>query len=116
MKKEYEYYLVVAVLLLSVVGLMYGIVSLFGFRVSMLGETSEQTTLTSLSNTKTTETAQFSAKFTAYDIALAKKFMDKDGDGKCDVCGMDIDMCISSGMLQCSGMDPTATIGLLDKV
>lgn len=54
-----------------------------------------------------------SNKMTSFDIALAKKNMDKDGDGKCDICGMDIDMCISSGMLECT-MDPDAKIGLLD--
>ncbi|MBI2530066.1 MAG: hypothetical protein HYW05_02905 [Candidatus Diapherotrites archaeon] len=50
--------------------------------------------------------------FTAFDRALAAELMDKDGDGKCDACGMAIKDCIASNMLQCN-MDPKATIGLL---
>lgn len=49
---------------------------------------------------------------TGFDVALAKEFMDKDNDGKCDVCGMDVDLCIGSGQLQCN-MDPKSTIGVL---
>ena len=51
-------------------------------------------------------------KFTLFDVAHAKELMDKNGDGQCDVCGMDIDQCIESGMMQCT-MDPEAKIGLL---
>ncbi|MBI2004323.1 hypothetical protein HYS72_02550 [Candidatus Pacearchaeota archaeon] len=50
---------------------------------------------------------------TSYDKELARQMMDKDGDGKCDACGMSIEMCIDSGMMQCSGMDPDASIGIL---
>lgn len=49
---------------------------------------------------------------TGFDTALAKEFMDKDNDGKCDICGMPVEMCISSGQLQCN-MDPESTIGVL---
>ncbi|MBS3051953.1 MAG: hypothetical protein J4428_01090 [Candidatus Aenigmarchaeota archaeon] len=51
-------------------------------------------------------------KMTPYDRELAIKFMDKNNDGKCDVCGMPVDMCISSGQLQCN-MDSRSTIGIL---
>lgn len=51
--------------------------------------------------------------FTSFDIELAKKFMDKDNDGKCDVCGMDVDFCIQAGQLQCN-MGVDAQIGVLD--
>ncbi|MBI2971813.1 MAG: hypothetical protein HYY37_05330 [Candidatus Aenigmarchaeota archaeon] len=47
-----------------------------------------------------------------FDRALARQIMDKNGDGKCDACGMPVDMCIDSGQLQCN-MDPSSTIGLL---
>jgi len=50
---------------------------------------------------------------TAFDEDKAREFMDKNGDGKCDACGMPIEQCIKSGMMQCSGMDPSATIGIL---
>lgn len=55
--------------------------------------------------------------FTEYDLVLAKELMDKDGDGKCDVCGMDIDFCIESGQLQCNmgGKTDKLNIGVLDK-
>ncbi|MBI2141287.1 hypothetical protein HYU16_02580 [Candidatus Woesearchaeota archaeon] len=49
---------------------------------------------------------------TGFDVALAKEFMDKDNDGKCDACGMPVEMCISSGQLQCN-MDTKSTIGVL---
>lgn len=48
----------------------------------------------------------------AFDVQLAKEFMDKDSDGKCDVCGMDVQLCIDSGQMQCN-MDPKSTIGIL---
>ncbi|MBI2552755.1 hypothetical protein HYW17_05655 [Candidatus Uhrbacteria bacterium] len=51
-------------------------------------------------------------KFTLFDIAQAKELMDKNGDGACDACGMAIDQCIESGMMECT-MDPDAKIGLL---
>ncbi|HLF55043.1 MAG TPA: hypothetical protein VI612_04960 [Candidatus Nanoarchaeia archaeon] len=51
---------------------------------------------------------------TEWDEAKARELMDANNDGKCDICGMSIDKCISSGMMQCSGMDPNARIGLLE--
>lgn len=51
---------------------------------------------------------------TEWDEAKARELMDANNDGKCDACGMSIDKCISSGMMQCSGMDPNAWIGLLE--
>ena len=50
--------------------------------------------------------------FTSFDVKLAKEFMDKDNDGKCDSCGMDVELCIDSGQLQCN-MDSSSTIGIL---
>jgi hypothetical protein len=52
-------------------------------------------------------------KFTEFDKQKAREFMDKNNDGKCDICGMPMDQCIASGMMQCSGMDPDATMGVL---
>lgn len=56
--------------------------------------------------------SHFGAQMTSFDADLAVQFMDKDGDGKCDFCGMPVEMCISSGQLQCS-MDSSSTIGVL---
>lgn len=49
---------------------------------------------------------------TIFDKELAKQFMDKNGDGQCDVCGMDIKLCMDSGQMQCN-MDSKSTIGVL---
>jgi len=57
--------------------------------------------------------AMSSMSFTEFDKIKAREFMDKNNDGKCDACGMPIDQCIASGMMQCSGMDPDATMGVL---
>ncbi len=50
---------------------------------------------------------------TSYDRELARDMMDKDGDGRCDVCGMSVEVCIDSGQLQCN-MDSKSTIGVLE--
>lgn len=50
--------------------------------------------------------------FSAFDEEKATEFMDKDDDGMCDACGMEITQCIASGMMQCT-MDPEAQIGVL---
>ena len=49
---------------------------------------------------------------TSFDRELAIKLMDKNHDGKCDVCGMDVELCMSSGQIQCN-MDSKSTIGVL---
>lgn len=49
---------------------------------------------------------------TSYDKELAIKFMDKNHDGRCDVCGMDVQLCMDSGQIQCN-MDSKSTIGVL---
>ena len=49
---------------------------------------------------------------TSFDRQLAKQLMDKDHNGKCDSCGMPVEMCIDSGEVQCS-MDPSSQIGKL---
>ena len=52
------------------------------------------------------------SKMTPFDIKLAKELMDKDNDGRCDFCGMNVEFCIDSGMLECT-MNPEAKIGIL---
>lgn len=51
-------------------------------------------------------------KMTEFDIQLAKKNMDADNDGRCDACGMPVEMCIDAGELQCA-MDPNSKLGKL---
>ncbi len=59
------------------------------------------------------ETSKPRMGFTEFDKRKAIEFMDKNNDGKCDSCGMSVEMCIDSGMMQCSGMDPNAKMGIL---
>lgn len=47
-----------------------------------------------------------------FDREMAMQFMDMNGDGMCDACGMPVEMCMDSGQLQCN-MDPKSTIGVL---
>ena len=49
---------------------------------------------------------------TEFDKQKAREMMDKDHDGKCDFCGMPVEMCIDSGELEC-GMNPDAKTGKL---
>jgi len=49
---------------------------------------------------------------TGFDKELALEFMDKNHDGRCDVCGMHVEQCIDSGQLECN-MDSNAKIGIL---
>ncbi len=50
--------------------------------------------------------------FSDFDKKLAIKMMDKNGDGKCDACGMPVEMCIDGGQMECN-MDPKSTMGVL---
>ena len=61
---------------------------------------------------KQQETKKMGMRMTEFDIALAKKLMDKNNDGICDACGMTVDQCIQGGMMECS-MAPGAKLGLL---
>ena len=49
---------------------------------------------------------------TSFDKDIARQLMDKNNDGRCDVCGMPVEQCIDGGQLECS-MDPNAKIGIL---
>ncbi|MBI3033728.1 hypothetical protein HYY72_01065 [Candidatus Woesearchaeota archaeon] len=52
------------------------------------------------------------AVFSDFDRKKASEFMDSNNDGICDFCGMRVEDCIASGMMQCT-MAPTSEIGLL---
>ncbi len=49
---------------------------------------------------------------TSFDKDLAIQLMDKDHDGRCDVCGMPVEQCIDAGELQCN-MGVNSKIGVL---
>lgn len=81
------------------------ILSISVFSVSKLIFSNTQNPSNSMSRVSTMD-------LTSYDKQLAIKFMDKNNDGKCDVCGMDVKLCIQSGQIQCN-MDSKSTIGVL---
>lgn len=81
------------------------ILSISIFSVSKLFTGHQTTTTNSMSNLS-------AMGLTVYDKQLALEFMDANHDGKCDACGMDVELCMSSGQLQCN-MDSKSTIGVL---
>ncbi|PIN81888.1 hypothetical protein COV11_00850 [Candidatus Woesearchaeota archaeon CG10_big_fil_rev_8_21_14_0_10_30_7] len=101
-------FLIIAVIIFGIIILLFTVKSLF-FPANVIvdGTTSDH---------KTSSNHFSSGKLTEYDLALAKRIMDKDGDGKCDVCGMDVEFCIQNGQVQCNMGENTEKfkIGVLD--
>ncbi len=54
-----------------------------------------------------------SLTMTSFDREMAQQLMDKDHDGKCDACGMPVDMCIDGGQMECT-MVKKEGIGILN--
>ncbi|MBI2558533.1 hypothetical protein HYW20_04375 [Candidatus Woesearchaeota archaeon] len=50
---------------------------------------------------------------TAFDREVGRGMMDRNNDGRCDSCGMPVEMCLDSGQLECN-MNPDSKIGILD--
>ena len=96
---------IVAVIIIAIFSLFYASKSLF-FSL----ENNPDITATATGNKMGQKMSSMS--LTSFDVQLAKEFMDKDNDGKCDSCGMDVELCIDSGQLQCN-MDSSSTIGIL---
>ena len=92
--------ILVAVIIFSVLSLGYSAKVMF---FSGNNQATSQTTTTQMP-------IMGRMSFTSFDRALAKEFMDKNNDGKCDSCGMPVDMCIDSGQMQCN-TDTKSTIG-----
>lgn len=53
-----------------------------------------------------------SMSLTAYDRELGRQLMDRNNDGRCDSCGMPVEMCLDSGQLECN-MDTDSKTGVL---
>src|SRR3989344_3189987 len=49
---------------------------------------------------------------TSFDKEIGRQLMDRNNDGRCDSCGMPVEMCLDSGQLECN-MDPDSKIGIL---
>ena len=92
--------LIVMVVIIAVFSLIYVLKSLFFPKENVKENNGQQNHFSAIG-------------FTAFDVELAKRLMDKDNDGKCDSCGMDVDLCIQTGQLQCN-MVSGSTIGILD--
>ena len=89
------------IILLVVVGLfVYSLFDLFSSKSEKVNQPSSQMKKVSVMS------------LTSFDRELAIDLMDKNHDGKCDVCGMPVEMCISSGQLQCN-MDQKSKMGIL---
>ncbi len=90
------------------------IVSIFSvFYIFNLSGYTTQNQQNAQQNTQTAMPSSMSRmKLTSFDTTLARKLMDADGDGNCDVCGMDVKLCMDGGQLQCN-MDSMSTIGVL---
>ncbi|MBI2143415.1 hypothetical protein HYU20_03690, partial [Candidatus Woesearchaeota archaeon] len=107
--KVKEDYLVYGVLAIVFVTLIFTLSSFVNFQKEAGGEATSKPSGVD-SNKMGSRLSRMS--LTGFDVELAKEFMDKDNDGKCDACGMPVEMCIDSGQLQCN-MDPESTIGVL---
>src|SRR3989338_6228649 len=84
-------------------------VGLFFTNQSLSGKLS-QNQASSMHNT--IEEGQHKMTLSSFDRELAKQMMDKNNDGKCDECGMPVEMCIDSGQMECN-MVADAKIGVL---
>lgn len=113
MAKKVEDYLVYGTLAVVIATLIFSLFSFFNFQIGNSDASAGANVKSDASKQATQMGARMSRMtLTGFDAALAKEFMDKDNDGKCDACGMPVEMCISSGQLQCN-MDPASTIGVL---
>ena len=89
------------IILFVVVGLFaYSLFDLFSSKTEKVNQASSQMKKVSIMS------------LTSFDRELAIDLMDKNHDGRCDVCGMPVEQCIDGGQLECS-MDANAKIGIL---
>ena len=93
--------LALIVILFVVVGLL--IFSLFDFLSSKTGQVEQSSSQMKRVSGMT---------LTAFDRELGRDMMDRNNDGRCDSCGMPVEMCLDSGQLECN-MDPDSKIGIL---
>jgi len=100
MKKDYEKISLYGLLLIVVAILIFSVYSFIApLKSSAVDSVKQVPTMSKMS-------------LTSYDKELARKMMDKNNDGKCDACGMPVEMCIDSGQMQCN-MGSESTIGVL---
>ncbi len=117
MRKGYEKYMLYGLAIILIVALVVSVGSFFGISVATMSVNSAELRSSETSNqAKSQATIQMPTmgrmSLTNYDKELARQMMDKNNDGKCDACGMPVEMCMDSGQLQCN-MDSESTIGVL---
>lgn len=112
--KNFDNYVAYGTLAIVIVALIFSLSSFthFDFQKAESGRADAAQAVNAHSSDSGMSSRMSRMSLTGFDVALARQFMDKDGDGKCDACGMPVDMCIGSGQLQCN-MDPKSTIGVL---
>lgn len=98
-KKKYLVFGLLTIALVIFLSSLYAFLGLQRSSATVEGQSAQLTKVKSL-------------QFTPFDRELARQFQDKDNDGRCDLCGMPVDICIDSGQLQCN-MAPNSTIGIL---
>ncbi len=103
MKKDKEMYILYGILFIVLIALGFNIYLFFDFKIS----NNQQTDIHNMMGPKLSMMS-----LTEFDKVKARQMMDKDNDGKCDACGMPVEMCIDSGEMEC-GMNPNAKIGKL---
>lgn len=112
--KNFENYVAYGTLAIVIATLIFSLSSLtgFDFQKTKAGKAGTNQAASDHTGNSVMGARMSRMSLTGFDVALAKQFMDKDGDGKCDACGMPVEMCISSGQMQCN-MDPESAIGVL---
>lgn len=104
-------YLAYGVLVIVITALIFSLSTFFNFhKIQNAGNSI--TTKSDTAESPAVGTRMSLMSLTGFDVSLAKQFMDNNNDGMCDFCGMRIEDCIASGMIQCS-MEPDAKIGVL---
>ena len=95
--------------------LIIGFLGFVGLVVSIAVLSTLSLLISPISNSATLDVGKkpMRMSLTPFDRELAIELMDKNKDGKCDACGMKVELCIDSGQLQCN-MDSKSTIGVLD--
>jgi len=96
---------IVAILLITI---LVAAVGMFGY--SLIDLFSSKTEKVNQAPSQMTRASRMS--LTSFDKELAIGFMDKNHDGRCDICGMPVEQCIDSGQLECN-MGTNAKIGIL---
>ena len=102
--KDLTSYAFIALVIILTATLVISTLSLFGIDI-LFGSKSD-------GNHDQSTARVSSMSLTSFDKEMAKQFMDKNNDGKCDACGMPVELCMESGQMQCN-MDPSSTMGVL---